>query len=79
MAVQIVDARNPLMYYTEDLMKYASELEVFIRPAQYLLCHTLFHFIVLEEELKTDSMMLSTALTATTTSYAPRQQSRSAY
>jgi hypothetical protein len=28
MAVQIVDARNPLMYYTEDLMKYASELEV---------------------------------------------------
>jgi large subunit GTPase 1 len=24
MAVQIVDARNPLMYYTEDLMKYAS-------------------------------------------------------
>lgn len=30
MAVQIVDARNPLMYYTEDLMKYASELEVCI-------------------------------------------------
>ena len=28
MAVQIVDARNPLMYYTEDLMKYASELQV---------------------------------------------------
>ena len=28
MSVQIVDARNPLMYYTEDLMKYASELQV---------------------------------------------------
>lgn len=28
MATQIVDARNPMMYYTEDLMKYASELQV---------------------------------------------------
>jgi hypothetical protein len=35
MAVQIVDARNPLMYYTEDLMKYASELEVFINTIEH--------------------------------------------
>ena len=25
MAVQVVDARNPLMYYTEDLARYAAE------------------------------------------------------
>lgn len=27
MAVQIVDARNPLLYYTQDLMTYAAELQ----------------------------------------------------
>lgn len=42
MAVQIVDARNPLMYYTEDLMKYASELEVFINTIEQFFCHPFF-------------------------------------
>ena len=35
-AVQIVDARNPLMYYTKDLLKYASEQKP-ARPMMLLL------------------------------------------
>ena len=36
MAIQIVDARNPLLYYTEDLVKYAAEI-VPVKPVMLII------------------------------------------
>lgn len=84
MAVQIVDARNPLMYYTEDLMKYASELEVQQHSLDASPTPLINFLVALNDNPAVSSSLNCSALpslplSASKTRDAPREQSGSAH